>query len=85
MRMRPDQVPEPSQPAWPMGVRSARLVAVRMTGLVTMTSVTQAWLRISHDIQDARLIPLQHLDNSHPHANAKHPQPGRPHACALPS
>lgn len=89
MRMRPDQVPEPSQPSWPVSVPRAGLVTVlrlvRMTGLVTVTSVTQAWLRISHDTQDARIIPLQHLDNNHPHATAKHPQPGRPHACAVPS
>jgi hypothetical protein len=41
---------------------------------MSMASVTPARLRISHGIQDARKIRLQHLDNSHPHAAAKDPQ-----------
>jgi hypothetical protein len=49
---------------------------VGMTGPVGVASVTPARLRISHDIQDAWNIWLQHLDNSQPGATANHPQPG---------
>ena len=83
--MRPDEVPEPSQPAGAVGVRQPGPVAVvismtglvSMAGLVSVASVTPARLRISHGIQDARKIRLQHLDNSHPHAAAKDPQQAR--------
>jgi hypothetical protein len=47
---------------------------VSKTGRVSMTCVAPARLRISHGIQDARKIRLQHLDNSHPHAAANRPQ-----------
>jgi hypothetical protein len=104
MRVRPDEVPEPSQRARAVGVRrpgpgpvaglvgmtglvgtgrpaaTAGLVGaagpVRMTWPVSVASVTPARLRISHDIQDARNIWLQHLDNSQQGATANHPQPG---------
>ncbi len=46
-----------------------------MTGLASMTGVTQHRLWMSHGIQDARNLRLQHLHNSHPDANAKYPQP----------
>jgi hypothetical protein len=48
-----------------------------MIVLVSVASVTPPRLRISHGIQDARKIRLQHLDTSHPHAPANHPQPAR--------
>jgi len=50
---------------------------VNLAGLVSLPSVPPARLRISHGIQDARKIRLQHLDNSHPHAAAKDPQQAR--------
>jgi hypothetical protein len=31
-----------------------------------------------HDIQDAPVIRLQHVNNSHPGATANHAQPGQP-------
>jgi hypothetical protein len=40
---------------------------VTMPGLVTMPDL--------HDIQDARIIRLQHVNNSHPDATANYPQP----------
>jgi hypothetical protein len=40
---------------------------VTMPGLVTMSDL--------HDIQDARIIRLQHVNNSHPDATANYPQP----------
>ena len=61
MRMRLHQVPEPSQASW--------LVGVLMPGLVTVPDL--------HDIQDARIIRLQHVNNSHPGATANHAQPGQ--------
>jgi hypothetical protein len=80
-------MPEPSQPAGAAGVRRPGPVAVVMsvTGpvvmslarLVSVASVTRARRGISHGIQDARKIRLQHLDNSHPHAAAKDPQQAR--------
>jgi hypothetical protein len=93
MRVRPDKVPEPSQRARTVGVRrpGPRPVAVlvgmtrpvrmtgpvRVTGPVRMASVSPARLRMSHAIQDAWKIRLQHLDNSQPGATANHPQPVR--------
>jgi hypothetical protein len=98
MRVRPDEVPEPSQRAGavcarrpgpgPVAVLGATARPVRMTGPVGtagpvgmtgpvgVASVTPARVRISHDIQDAWNIWLQHLDNSQPGATANHPQPG---------
>jgi hypothetical protein len=104
MRVRPDEVPEPSQHAGapaarrpgpgPVAVLVATARPVSMTGLlrttgpvrmtgpvgtagpVSVAGVTPARLRISHDIQDAWNIWLQHLDNSQPGATANHPQPG---------
>ena len=49
-----------------------------MTGLASMAGVTQDRLWISHGIQDARNLRLQHLHNSHPDANAMYPQPRQP-------
>jgi hypothetical protein len=70
--MRPHQVPEPSQASWPVGVVMPGLVLV--PGLMTMTDL--------HDIQDARIIRLQHVDNSHPGATANPAQPPRHQALA---
>ena len=128
MRMRPDQVPEPSQPSRSLGlgipgaageaVPAPKMPApvakkpapvakkpapvakkpapvakkpglvdmpgpvempgpVRMPGLVDVASAPGTRPRISHDIQDAWNIRLQHVNNSQPGANAKHPQPGQ--------
>ncbi|MDX6334731.1 MAG: hypothetical protein QOG05_2071 [Streptosporangiaceae bacterium] len=55
----------------------AALMDMAGPGLVGMADGTRSRLRISHGIQDARIIRLRHLDNSHPSANAKHPQPGQ--------
>jgi hypothetical protein len=86
MRVRPDEVPEPSQRAaapaacrpgpGPVAVLVATAGLVGTAGPVGVASVTPARLRISHDIQDAWNIWLQHLDNSQPRATANHPQPG---------
>jgi hypothetical protein len=59
--MRAQQTPEPS------GVNVPRYVGV-------MRAV-RVQVRIAHDAQGARRIRLQHVDNSHPDATAKHPQP----------
>ncbi len=48
---------------------------VNVGRLVNMAIATGTRLRISHATQDACNIRLQHINNSHPHANAKHPQP----------
>jgi hypothetical protein len=48
-----------------------------MIVLASVASVTPPRLRISHGIQDARNIRLQHLHNSHPRATAKDPQARR--------
>ena len=50
---------------------------VAVTGLVRVPVAVAVIVRIGHDTQDARNIRLQHVNNSHPHANAKHPQPGQ--------
>jgi hypothetical protein len=52
----------------------ARLGAMAVPGRADMADGTRTRLRISHDIQDAWITRLRHLDNSHPHANAKYPQ-----------
>ena len=65
-------MPEPSQASWPVGVAMPGLVLV--PGLMTMTDL--------HDIQDARIIRLQHVDNSHPGATANPAQPPRHQALA---
>ena len=44
-------------------------------GLASMAGVTQDRLWISHGIQDARNLRLQHLHNSHPGATANYPRP----------
>ena len=90
MRMRPDQVPEPSQPSRSVSLGIPGAVGVdmpvpvpKMPGLVDMRGLLHASsargtrLRISHDIQDAWNIRLQHVNNSQPGANAKHPQSGQ--------
>ena len=70
MRMRPHQVPERSRAPWPLGVVMAGPVTVpglvAVPGLVPMPGL--------HDIQDARLIRLQHVNNSQPGATANHAQ-----------
>jgi hypothetical protein len=64
--MRPRQVPEPSQAPRPVRVVLPGLVS--MSGLVPLPGL--------HDIQDARIIRLQHVNNSHPGATANHAQRG---------
>jgi hypothetical protein len=44
-------------------------VRVLMPGLVIMPDL--------HDIQDARIVGLQHVNNSYPGATANHGQPAR--------
>jgi hypothetical protein len=46
------------------------------------TRAAVARLLIAHDAQDARRITLQHLNNNHPNAVAKHSQTPRPGAAA---
>jgi hypothetical protein len=65
MRMRPHQVPEPPRAPWPLGVVVPGLVSV--PGL--------------HDIQDAPVIRLQHVNNSHPGATANHAQRSQRSGC----
>ena len=84
----PGQVPEPSPPAGPLPVRRSGPMTGLITGLMTVTVTrtvavpvaggTRPRLWISHGIQDARNLRLQHLHNSHPGATAKYPQPGQP-------
>jgi hypothetical protein len=78
-------VPEASQASWPVRVMVPGLGPmpglepmpglmtvpgrVSVPGLVTMTDL--------HDIQDALIIGLQHVNNSHPGATANHAQPGQ--------
>jgi hypothetical protein len=62
--MRPHQVPEPSGASWPVRVVLPGLVS--MSGLMLVPGL--------HDIQDARIIRLQHVNNSHPSATANHAQ-----------
>ncbi len=50
---------------------------VNVGRLVNMAIATGTRLRISHATQDACNIRLQHVNNSHPDANANHPQPQR--------
>jgi hypothetical protein len=56
-------VPEPSQASW--------FVRVVLPGLVSVVMPVPGL----HDIQDARIIRLQHVHNSHPDATANYPQP----------
>ena len=58
-------MPEPSQASW--------LVRVVLPGLVSMLMPVPGL----HDIQDARIARLQHVNNSHPDATANYPQPGQ--------
>jgi hypothetical protein len=64
-------VPEPSQASWPRRV-------VTVAGLVTVPGLVSRLGVVSmpglHDIQDARIIRLQHINNSHPGATANHTQ-----------
>jgi hypothetical protein len=62
--MRAEQMPTPSCYSWPAGVN--------MPVPVGVTQAAVASLLIAHDAQDARRIRLQHLDNNHPGAPAKH-------------
>lgn len=55
----------------------ARLGAMAGSSLADMAAGTRTRLLISHDIQDAWINRLRHLDNSHPCASAKYPQPGQ--------
>jgi hypothetical protein len=48
-----------------------------MTGPARMAAAAQRRLWISHGIQDARNLRLQHLHNSYPGAVATYPQPGQ--------
>jgi hypothetical protein len=50
---------------------------VNVGRLVNRAIATGTRLRISHATQDACNIRLQHVNNSHPDANANHPQPQR--------
>ena len=56
-------MPEPSHASW--------LVGRVLPGLVSMLMPVPGL----HDIQDARIIRLQHVNNSHPDATANYPQP----------
>ena len=71
-------MPEPSQASWTVGVVMPGLVLVPglvpVPGLVSMPGL--------HDIQDARIIRLQHVNNSHPGATANPAQPPRHQALA---
>ena len=60
MGMRLHQVPEAS---WPAGVLMPALVPV------------PCFVPDLHGIQDAWIIRLQHVNNSHPGATANYPQP----------
>ena len=63
-------MPKPVDHTWPaamvMPVPVAMAVAVDVTG--------RARLRMAHDAQDARRTGLQHIDNNHLNAPAKHSQ-----------
>ncbi len=67
-------MPEPTWVSWRVGVLMPGLVTgpglgpglVTVSGLVSMPN--------PHDIQDARIIRLQHVNNSHPGAAANHAQ-----------
>jgi hypothetical protein len=78
--------PGPRPAAVPMGMtRLGTMIRVMgrtgppsRTVLVSVaTGAGPGRLRISHGIQDARNIRLQHLDNSQPRATAKDPQARR--------
>ncbi len=64
MRMGPYQLPEPSQASWPVGVLMPGPGFV--PGLVPVLDL--------HNIQDAWIIRLQHVNNSHPGATANRAQ-----------
>ena len=94
MRMRPDQVPEPSQRPRPVGLGMTGVMDVRVAGYgpvpglapVNVAGAIRTRLRISHATQDARNIRLQHVNNSDLHASAKHlQQPGQADASSSPS
>lgn len=59
-------MPEPSGASW--RVRVVLPGFVSMSGLVPVPGL--------HDIQDARIIRLQHVNNNHPGATASHAQRG---------
>ena len=74
-------MPEPGQASWPAGVMMPGLVT--LPGLVTMPGLVS--LPDLHDIQDAPVSRLQHVNNSHPGATAKHAQPGQAGPSAISS
>ena len=61
MGVQAQHMPKPVQRCWSVGMTMALRVAV-------------ASLAFAHDAQDARRIRLQHLDNNHQDATAKHSQ-----------
>ncbi len=77
-------MPEPSQASWPVGVLRPGLVI--MPGLVPVPVLVSmpAFVPVPgfvpdlHDIQDAWLIRLQHVNNSHPSATANYAQRRHP-------
>ncbi len=71
--MRAQDMPEPSDHSRPAGVN--------MPVPVSMIRAAVPRLLIAHDAQDARRTRLQHINNNHPDATAKHwqtPGPGAP-------
>jgi len=76
--MRAQPMPHPGQHARPIGVPMPALMIVIMKALVLMTRAVAAQvpLRIAHARQHARMPALQHTDNNHPEADARHPQQG---------
>ena len=72
MGMGAQHMPQPVNHSWPAGM----IMPMRLPVLVDVTG--RARLRIAHDAQDARQTRLQHIDNNHPDATAKHSQTPRP-------
>ena len=63
-------MPEPSQASWPVRLVMPALVSMLMPVLMPVPAL--------HGIQDALIIRLQHVNNSHPGATANHPHSGGP-------
>jgi hypothetical protein len=66
MGMRSQHMPKPVEHSRPAGMNMSVPVGV-IQGPVPS-------LQIAHDAQDARRIRLQHINNNHPNAIAKHSQ-----------
>jgi hypothetical protein len=62
----------------PLGMVVPGPIAMTMARLVDVDGTIQARLRVTHDTQDARPIPLQHVDNCDPDASAKDLRPDAP-------